>query len=286
MGRITRTCLLFCLIHWVANACASEDMEAPRVAALLEQGRVAESGIRGYQRLSLALMFYCEAGILGSADGFYRVGVLLRKPGSVLHNPTLANAYLALASRLGHQRAEALHDAAVDNASLPDACGDFGDIMAKEPFDMEGYVSSLAPARRKIAALIRKQAPRYAVDARFGLAVAMAESNLNPLAVSSKNAQGVMQLIPDTQERFGVKKPFDAESSVRGGLSYLKWLSVRFDGDLALVAAAYNAGEGTVDKYRGIPPYPETQHYVRRVFYFAGIAQPDRSKLPPGYYTR
>ena len=106
----------------------------------------------------------------------------------------------------------------------------------------------------------------------MALAIALAESNLDANAVSPKNAQGVMQLIPDTQERFGVEKPFDPEQNIKGGLAYLKWLQNRFDGNLNLVAAAYNAGEGNVDRYGGIPPFPETQHYVRRVLNFSGMA--------------
>jgi soluble lytic murein transglycosylase-like protein len=85
-----------------------------------------------------------------------------------------------------------------------------------------------------------------------------------------------MQLIPATQQRFGVKDAFDAESNVRGGMAYLKWLKLRFNGDWGLVAAAYNAGEGAVDRYRGIPPYRETQDYVRRVLFFAGLARQSR----------
>jgi hypothetical protein len=273
--------LLCCFILTCGTVVAAEaEIEAPRATALLEQGLAAEKGIRGFKRPGLALALYCEAGELGSAEGFFRVGRILRKSASIWSNPTLGNAYLALAVRLGHREAQELHDPALANAFLPEICGDFDNIMASGHFDLDGYVAALSPARQKIAALIRRHAPRYAVDSRFGLAVAMAESNLNPLAVSPKNAQGVMQLIPDTQERFGVKKPFDAESSIRGGLTYLKWLSARFGGDLALVAAAYNSGEGTVDRYQGIPPYPETRHYVRRVLYFSGLGLPQHAKVP------
>ena len=86
-----------------------------------------------------------------------------------------------------------------------------------------------------------------------------------------------MQLIPGTQQRFGVRDPWDVEANVKGGLAYLKWLGNRFGGDWALVAAAYNAGEGAVDRYQGIPPYRETRDYVRRVMFFAG-----RTALRPG----
>jgi soluble lytic murein transglycosylase-like protein len=74
-----------------------------------------------------------------------------------------------------------------------------------------------------------------------------------------------MQLIPDTAARFNVRKPFDPEQNVRGGLSYLRWLLAYFQGDVKLVAAAYNAGEGAVNKYLGVPPYAETRAYVKKI---------------------
>jgi hypothetical protein len=74
-----------------------------------------------------------------------------------------------------------------------------------------------------------------------------------------------MQLLPETSARFDVKKPFDPIENVRGGLAYLRWLLAYFEGDVQLVAAAYNAGEGTVNRYRGVPPYPETRTYVNRI---------------------
>jgi soluble lytic murein transglycosylase-like protein len=102
------------------------------------------------------------------------------------------------------------------------------------------------------------------------LAVIRAESNFNPTARSPKNAQGLMQLIPDTCIRFNVKNPYDPVQNLRGGLSYLRWLLAHFEGDVALVAAAYNSGEQTVNRYRGVPPYAETRAYVRQVREFFG----------------
>jgi soluble lytic murein transglycosylase-like protein len=74
-----------------------------------------------------------------------------------------------------------------------------------------------------------------------------------------------MQLIPETSVRFNVKKPFDPEQNIRGGLSYLRWLLAYFEGNVQLVVAAYNAGEGAVNRYRGVPPYAETRGYVKRI---------------------
>jgi TPR repeat protein len=248
------------------------DIEAPRVTAALEQGLAVERGQGMRRNPRLAIRLYCDAASMGSSEGFFRIGRVLAEGPAPVRNRELANAYFALAARLGHHQAFETFDRTVVPAPLEDDCSklDFG--PAVEPFDLDGYLSALSPAKRKLADLIRRHAARYGVDARVALAIALAESNLDALAVSPKNAQGVMQLIPDTQDRFGVRNAFDAESNIKGGLAYLKWLKARFDGDWSLVAAAYNAGEGAVERHGGIPPYRETTGYVRRVLFFAGFA--------------
>lgn len=247
--------------------------EAPRAVAALAQGLAAERGIGIRQNPGLAIELYCDAATMGSSEGFFRIGRMLAQGPRKLRNPRLANAYLALAARLGHRQASMLHDPLVENARIDEVCSDLYGQVGQPKFDLDGYLAGLAPAKRKIAALIRQKAPLYGVDVRMALGIALAESNLDADAVSPKNAQGVMQLIPDTLERFGVQKPFDAEQNIKGGLAYLKWLQNRFGGNLKLVAAAYNAGEGTVDRYGGVPPFAETEHYVRRVLRFSGIVR-------------
>lgn len=116
-----------------------------------------------------------------------------------------------------------------------------------------------------IRGLVESMAPQYGLDTALVLAVIAIESNYQVKAVSPKNAQGLMQLIPATARRFGVSDPFDPAENVRGGLKYLRWLMDYFGGNLAFALAGYNAGEKAVDRYRGIPPYAETQHYVRAV---------------------
>jgi soluble lytic murein transglycosylase-like protein len=122
---------------------------------------------------------------------------------------------------------------------------------------------SIAP--RKIFDLVAKLAPQFKIEPQLALAIIAAESNFNSLAVSAKSAQGLMQLIPQTSERFNVKNAFDPAQNIRGGLTYLRWLLAYFEGDVALVAAAYNAGEGTVERYSGVPPFLETRNYVKRI---------------------
>jgi soluble lytic murein transglycosylase-like protein len=112
---------------------------------------------------------------------------------------------------------------------------------------------------------IASAATRYGVDESIVRAIIHAESAFNPNALSRVGAQGLMQLMPATARRFGVGNAFDPAQNIHGGVQYLAFLLKRFNGDLRLVAAGYNAGEGAVDKYRGVPPYSETQRYVERV---------------------
>jgi soluble lytic murein transglycosylase-like protein len=115
------------------------------------------------------------------------------------------------------------------------------------------------------AAEIRAAAAQFGVDEALVRAIVHAESAFNPNAVSHKGAQGLMQLIPATADRFDVADPFDPAQNIRGGVQYLAWLLRRFDDNVTLAAAGYNAGEGNVDRYGGVPPFDETQRYVGRV---------------------
>ena len=113
--------------------------------------------------------------------------------------------------------------------------------------------------------IIYRAGERAGVDPRFIHAVIKQESRYKNEAISHVGAQGLMQLMPDTAKRFGNTDPYDAESNVQAGTKYLKWLLKRFNGDVTLALAGYNAGEGAVDKYKGIPPYNETQNYVKKI---------------------
>jgi hypothetical protein len=280
---MARTASLFFLLLATAafgvSASVESYLEAPRVTAALEQGRAAELGIGIRKNYLLAVALYCDAGTMGSPEGFFRVGRVLATGPRAVRNPAVANAYLALAARLGSHEALRYYDPKVENAPIDDGCGAHAGAAEFEGFDLDGYLGRQAPAKQRIALFIRNTAHQYNVDPRLALAIAMAESNFDSGAVSPQNAQGVMQLIPATQARFGVTRPFDPEQNIRGALAYLKWLGKRFAGDWRLIAAAYNSGEGAVERFGGIPPYPETQRYVRRVLHFAGFSA--RGKADP-----
>ena len=115
------------------------------------------------------------------------------------------------------------------------------------------------------ANFIADSASAQGVAPELVASVIAVESNFNPNAVSWRSARGLMQLLPRTAARFGVKNIFDPRENIEAGTKYLKELLVRYNGDLALTLAAYNAGPDRVEQYRTVPPYRETQDYVRRV---------------------
>jgi hypothetical protein len=132
--------------------------------------------------------------------------------------------------------------------------------------------------------IIFRAGEKAGVDPRFIHAVIKQESKYDPKAVSYVGAEGLMQMMPATAKRFGLKDPFDPAANVQAGTKYLKWLLKRFDGDVSLALAGYNAGEGSVDKYKGVPPYGETQNYVKNIVSTYGktyhpVLTPDDAKL-------
>jgi soluble lytic murein transglycosylase len=136
-----------------------------------------------------------------------------------------------------------------------------------QPLDQGPFAMATppAPAGRGIDQFIDLFAGQHDLDAALIRAVIQAESNFNPRAISRKGAQGLMQLMPGTIQRFSVGNAFDPYENIGAGTRYLRLLLDQFEGDLTLALAAYNAGENAVLRYRGVPPYPETQDYVRKV---------------------
>lgn len=114
--------------------------------------------------------------------------------------------------------------------------------------------------------LVVKVSKRYQVDPLLVRAIIVAESGFNPKAVSRVGAQGLMQLMPNTAKAMGVVDSFNPEHNIDGGVKYLKRLIDRFDGDVKLALAAYNAGSRRVRQYRGVPPYAETRHYINKIY--------------------
>ncbi len=123
---------------------------------------------------------------------------------------------------------------------------------------------------KKVVKVVNDIAPGYNVEPRLVLALIQQESNFKVKARSHKGAIGLMQLMPATAKRFGVKNAWAPEQNIKGGVRYLVWLLKQYQGNVALTLAGYNAGEKAVERYKGIPPYKETQRYVKRIMKIYG----------------
>lgn len=143
--------------------------------------------------------------------------------------------------------------------------------------------TALGAPRSPYGQIIYDIAVRHSINPQLVAALIHVESAFNPRAVSRKGAYGLMQLLPATARRFGVNRKRDLLNPVKNleaGVKYLKWLTERFGGDVQKSLAAYNAGEGAVDRFGGIPPYHETQQYVQRIFGLLGIDVPEPPAAP------
>jgi hypothetical protein len=146
------------------------------------------------------------------------------------------------------------------------------DSLPAPPIPLRFEESQAVPAG-PFGKLIYETAKKHSVNPSVVAALIRAESAGNPRAVSPKGARGLMQLMPATANRFGVRKDrlFDPRHNLEAGIQYLSWLVDQFPGDLGKILAAYNAGEQAVWRYAGIPPYRETKTYVRRIYSFLGL---------------
>lgn len=259
-------------------AAADDDAVA---RAFAEQARYLAQEALGYEhgegvaRDPLhAATLYCESARLGDVGAMYALGWMYANGRGVERNDGYAGTLFAMAAFLGDAHAQRLLRYTGEYTGAVPACLHTPPetVLASWPLD-EGVIARLAPERQQVARRLAALAPEYGVEPPLALAIGLTESAFDPQALSPKNAMGVMQLIPETAERFNVSRPYDAEQNIRGGLAYLRWLLAYFEGDVALVAAGYNAGEGAVDRHRGVPPYRETQAYVERILRQVGRAQ-------------
>ena len=212
--------------------------------------------------LQKARELYCQAAKQGYVEAQFQLGWLYANARGVPQDDGVAAALFDMAARQGHKYAAKLlrHVPPRPGTQLP-SC------LIPDPQPTAEVEDTDPPLRGRAAVeqLVYRLAPQFQVDPRLALALISVESAFNDAAVSPKNAQGLMQLIPETAERFGVKKVLDPTENLKGGLAYLRWLLAYFQGDVRLVVAAYNAGEGAIERYRGVPPYPETRTFVSKV---------------------
>jgi len=246
-------------------------VDARQTRGLTAQALALEHGEGVAKDLMKAHDLYCDAAREGDPEAMFNLGWMYANGRGVARDDAVAASLFARASTLGYAYAQQMlkfvgPDQGVLPAcmippppSVPENVADQNDL---DPF------ATLPPPKRKIADIVSRAAPTFGIDPRLALAIVAAESDFQPDARSVKDARGVMQLTAPTAARFNVANRANIVENVRGGLAYLRWLLAYYEGRVRLAVAAYNAGEGAVDKYGDVPPYRETRDYVRRVSRF------------------
>ncbi|VVE71432.1 Soluble lytic murein transglycosylase [Pandoraea anapnoica] len=218
-------------------------------------------GSREARETSGALDATSPTDAASTLDGARRLVSSYREtPASTL--PSIASAIPAPPPEGPNPEADRSVASGVENR--PDLAGP-ATLASRAPANL-GAAATAMPGKLPFDALVRRAAHATSVDAALLHAIIDTESGYDPRAVSERGAIGLMQILPRTGQRFGVRRLEDPAENLRAGASYLRWLLSRFDGDVSLALAAYNAGEGAVLRYgRQVPPFPETQNYVRKV---------------------
>ena len=148
-------------------------------------------------------------------------------------------------------------------------------VISSQPIEEEYTAAKIEPSlppvkgntkERLFQPIIIQTSSRHQVDPAIVKAIIMAESGYNPRAISKAGAKGLMQLMPKTAQDLGVEDSFNPQQNISGGVRYFKQLMNRFNGDFKLALAAYNAGSATVRRYKGVPPFKATKHYIKKVF--------------------
>jgi Transglycosylase SLT domain/Sel1 repeat len=235
-----------------------------------------------------AYALYCEAARLGHADAQFKLGWMVANGRGVPRDNGLAAALFSLAADQGHEHAGRMKNFVGRPSPFLPTCllsPETEPTLPPEPPIAIVYAPGANPRttisnpelvasidwtrgqaeRARVVSIVRRLAPQFGIDPDFALSIITIESAFDPKAKSPMNAQGLMQLIPATADRFGVRNAYDPSENVRGGLMYLRWLLAYFKGYVPWVAAAYNAGEGNVENYKGVPPFNETRNYVKRL---------------------
>lgn len=233
-------------------------------AALTAQAATLEHGEGVPRDPAAARALYCQAASAGHAPAQYALGWMLANGRGGPRDDGAASLLFALAAAQGHAHAQAMLRLTPSNPAAPLPACMLPELPSTRPAPEPLLRYRDGPGQR-VGLLVDRLAPQFDIDPELAMAIIAVESAYNGRAVSPRNAQGLMQLIPETARRFSVRDVFDAEQNIRGGLAYLRWLLAYFKGDVRLVAAAYNAGERAVERHGGVPPYAETRDYVKKI---------------------
>lgn len=267
---------IFGLLMAAALPSYAATASADQAAAWREQARALEHGEGVARDADAAVALYCQAAVAGDTLARYNLGWIYANGRGVVRDDAQAAYFFQLAADQGDEPARRMLASVGPPGSKPPCVAQIeaqqrviaqraAEAAEREALDNRYKDLIDSAQRRQIYAIVQRLAPEYGIHPALAVALIRAESNFNPQALSDKNAQGLMQLIPETAARFRVTKPFDPEQNIRGGMSYLRWLLAYFQGDVDLTVAAYNAGEGAVNRFGGVPPYPETQGYLKRI---------------------
>jgi len=226
-----------------------------------------------------AAELYCRAARYGDAESQFNLAWMLTNARGIERNDAVAAHLFAAAAEQGLPQAQNMLKTMGTPRGDPPPCLVQPEAEAPKPKTVAAARVARTPpwppldnwnAPAPILNFVKVIAPEYQLAPQLVLAFMATESNFNPYALSPRNAQGLMQLIPGTAARFQVRDPLDPAQNIRGGMAYLRWLMAYFRGDVVLVAAAYNAGEKAVERYHGVPPYAETRNYVWRILKATG----------------
>lgn len=267
----------------IANATSSVETfehEPPLVRHLLQQAVNTIAVHADREATWKAANFYCEAARYGSSEARYRLGMLYAFGQGVPENLEYAASLFKSSSMHGHFESQKMLETiplksrveppCVAKAVLPNKnakllVAETHQNTQNRHVAIDDMINNLPESKRWLIDVVEKVSAKYQIDPKLVFSIISVESNFKASALSNKSAQGLMQLIPATAKRFNVKNAYNASQNIRGGVAYIRWLLAYFQGDVALAVAAYNAGEGAVNRYKGIPPYRETQKYVKKI---------------------